>query len=307
MLIKHLVHFPPFLLLTMSCLISLMLLLAKYAIADGLNPINYTFWQTLIAGMILLIWRAQCAFNILPHFKKRGFSAHVVRYAIISGLTGVALPNIVAFMLVSPLGIGNTNLMYALPPVFTLLLSALAKQDTMTSRKVVGIVFVCLGSAALLFAQGVLSGSDNPVPHYWYALGLIIPISLAAGNVYRIIDWPKPLDGLTLAALMLLGAALCIAIYAFWFRIDLSISLHAPISSTGVLFLLIQIPFTALTYVVFFQLQRLTSPVYVSQIGAVSAVIGSILGVLLFDEFYSASMILAIVVVLVGVMFVSKK
>lgn len=291
----------------MGGLISLMLLLGKFAMSAGLNPINYTFWQTLMAGLILLIWRVPHASNIILYFKRRGFSVHVARYAIISGLTGVALPNIIAFMLVTKLGIGNTNLMYALPPVFTLLLSALVKQDTITCRKLLGILCVCLGSIGLLLAQGALAFEGNNTSIYWYAMGLLIPLSLGAGNVYRTIDWPTPLDALTLASIMLLGAAVCIGVYACVFNVELSVVLYSSKPMPSVMYLLVQIPLTALTYIVFFHLQRLTSPVYISQIGAVSAVIGCMLGVVFFDEYYSITTALAIMVVLMGVFVMSKK
>lgn len=106
---------------------------------------------------------------------------------------------------------------------------------------------------------------------------------------------------------MLLGAAACIGVYAHAFNMKLGVVLYSSDPIQNVMYLLVQIPLTALTYIVFFHLQRLTRPVYISQIGAVSAVIGCMLGVVLFDEYYSITTALAIMVVLMGVFVMSKK
>ena len=47
------------LLLANGFLIALMLALAKAATSQGMPAITYAFWQTLIAGAVLLVWRGK--------------------------------------------------------------------------------------------------------------------------------------------------------------------------------------------------------------------------------------------------------
>ena len=103
------------LLLANGFLIALMLALAKAATSQGMPAITYAFWQTLIAGAVLLVCAGKGRSLLEPRLG---------RYFLISGLTGIAIPNAIGFYLVTKLGAGFTGIMYALPPIFTFLLAA---------------------------------------------------------------------------------------------------------------------------------------------------------------------------------------
>jgi len=57
---------------------------------------------------------------------------------------------------------------------------------------------------------------------------------------------------------------------------------------------------TALTYLCAFELQRRSNPVFYSQLGAVAAVFGLLIGVIWFKESYSISIWLGAFVVILG-------
>lgn len=97
------------LLLANGFLIALMLALAKAATSQGMPAVTYAFWQTLIAGAVLLL----CSQKRRSLLERR-----LTRYFLISGLTGIAIPNVIGFYLVTKLGAGFTGIMYALPNLY---------------------------------------------------------------------------------------------------------------------------------------------------------------------------------------------
>ncbi|MGB1838252.1 MAG: EamA/RhaT family transporter, partial [Marinobacter adhaerens] len=89
------------LLLANGFLIALMLALAKAATSQGMPAITYAFWQTLIAGAVLLVCAGKGRSLLEPRLG---------RYFLISGLTGIAIPNAIGFYLVTKLGAGFTGI-----------------------------------------------------------------------------------------------------------------------------------------------------------------------------------------------------
>ena len=71
--------------------------------------------------------------------------------------------------------------------------------------------------------------------------------------------------------------------------------------------ILLQGLLTALTYYCAFELQKRSSPVFCSQLGAVAAVFGLIIGMVWFDEEYSLSIWLGVSAVIVGLRMSSRK
>jgi len=300
------------LLATNGFLVALMLSLAKVAVSEGMPAITYAFWQSMLAGSML--WALA---KLTQAMEKKALAtpvthaelnksqnqpsrSHLLRYFLISGLSGVALPNVLAFMLVNKLGAGMTAILYALPPLFTLLGSSFLGQERLTRPKLSGILIAvagCIWIVSLRYPQLDLA------PLHWIAWGLVIPLSLAAGNIYRSLDWPDGASPLPLASGMLFGATLLIAGHAMLNGLSLNI-LH--FDNKLITILGIQGLVTAATYLCFFKLQQMTGPLYVSQTGAVAAVFGLVLGNLYFNEAYPMWIWLAVLIVLFGLRQVNK-
>ena len=273
------------LLLTNGFLIALMLALAKTATAQGVPAITYAFWQTLIAGVILLL----CSGRPSAIFKRR-----MAKYFLISGLTGIAIPNAIAFYLVTKLGAGFTGIMYALPPIFTFLIATTMGLESRNWTKLTGLAIAVSACAWIVLQR---HSETHQLSGLWFALGLLIPVSLSIGNVYRSVAWPTDTKSMTLAAGTLLASAMTLSV--------LATALRTPLVSTeyGTQFLTIILPqglLTALTYYCAFELQKRSNPVFYSQLGAVAAMFGLAIGVVWFDERYSIAIWLGALTVIAG-------
>lgn len=279
------------LLLANGFLIALMLALSKTATAQGMPPITYAFWQTLIAGLLLL----GRSHSLRPMVHKP-----LVIYFLISGLTGIAIPNVIAFYLVNRLGTGFTGIMYALPPIFTFVMSIGIGLEKNNWRRLTGLTIAVLACAWIIIQRH--SGmSESPV--YWYALGLLIPIALSIGNVYRSVAWPANTSPMTLAAGTLLTCAVILGVFAKSAQTPL---LSADFDRDLWKVVVLQGGATALAYLCAFEIQKRATPVFFSQLGSVAAIFGLIIGVVWFREDYAATIWLGVLVVFAGLRLANK-
>ncbi|MDX1757067.1 MAG: DMT family transporter [Marinobacter sp.] len=273
------------LLLINGLLIALMLALSKVATAQGMPATTYAFWQTLIAGLILLVR----AVPIRAMVEKR-----LMVYFFISGLTGIAIPNVTAFYLVAKLGTGFTGIMYALPPIFTFLMATSMGLEQRNWRRLSGLSIAVLACGWIILQRHANMGQSEPL---WYALGLLIPSMLSVGNIYRAVAWPSRATPMTLAAGTLLASAAALALFA---QLTGTPLIARDASPNLLTILAVQGVLTALAYLCAFEIQKRATPVFFSQLGAVAAVFGLIIGVAWFKEQYSLTIWLGVLLVILG-------
>lgn len=273
------------LLMINGLLIALMLALSKSATSQGMPPITYAFWQTLLAGLILLM-------------RSGSPSALFVRkrwtYFFVSGLAGIAIPNVTAFYLVTKLGAGFTGIMYALPPVFTFLIAASMGLEKRSGQKLLGLSITVLACGWIVLQR---HSEVSQFSSIWYAVGMVIPVMLSIGNIYRSVAWPVGANPTTLAAGTLLASAMSLAVFA---QLTGTTLLPAKTSTEIFVLVVVQGGVTALAYLCSFEIQRRSDPVFYSQLGAVAAVFGLLIGVIWFREEYSVMIWLGVAFVITG-------
>ncbi|MEZ5507760.1 MAG: DMT family transporter [Gammaproteobacteria bacterium] len=273
------------LLLLNGLLIALMLALAKTVTARGMPAASYAFWQTLIAGTVLLAFAVG---------SRQRFTRRLIPYFVISGLTGIAIPNVIAFHLVTRLGAGFTGIMYALPPLFTFLLALTMGLEKPVWNRFAGLGVAVLACSWMVVQRHAEMGDASPL---WFALGLVIPLMLSIGNIYRSIAWPADAKPATLAAGTLLTSTAVLAVFAQSTGTELMPDL---INTNMLAAMILQGLLTALTYLCAFQLQKRSNPVFYSQLGIVAALFGLMIGVLWFNESYSPGIWIGALIVLLG-------
>lgn len=273
------------LLMTNGFLIALMLALAKSATSYGMPAITYAFWQTLIAGIVLLL----CTGKLRAMVARR-----LTTYFLISSLTGIAIPNAIGFYLVTRLGTGYVGIMYALPPIFTLLIATTMGLENLNWKRLTGLS-IAVSACAWIVIQRHSEISQTSL--IWFALGLVIPVSLSVGNIYRSVAWPGQTSPMTLAAGTLLTSAIVLGTLAKLTETPLIMAgFRPPLLSIVVM----QGFLTALTYYCAFEVQKRSNPVFYSQLGAIAAVFGLLIGVAWFDERYSLGVWLGALAVIIG-------
>jgi drug/metabolite transporter (DMT)-like permease len=276
-------------LLIVGTLLGLTANLVKLAVAGGWPPLAFLFWSTLGAGIILL--GAACASGNRP-----GVKARDIQYNLVSGLLSIALPNALLFAAIPRVGASFVAICMALPPLITYGLALIIGIERLRALRAVGVMFGLAGSAALALAKTGAGATDS----LWVVAALTGPVFVACGNIYRTIRWRA--SALSLAPGMLLGAAAlllpCIAAVGESF-------LPAPLDAAALSFLFAQTIVFATIYALYFILQKLAGPVYLSQIGSVGAVCGATLAVLALGEPFGPILVIAGGSILFGVFLVN--
>ncbi|QTP57967.1 EamA/RhaT family transporter [Billgrantia antri] len=273
-------------LLLVGSLLALSLVVAK--LADGAGAPRLSFLMVAVSGAGLLLL-------VLAGLQRQPMrlDRRIVEYALVSGAL-FALPNALGFLAVRHVGAGFVSLSFAFPILVTWMLAVGLGMERIRALRLSGVLLGLAGGVLLAWAKaGGMQGAQG-----WVALVLTIPLIIALGNIYRTLRWPGEAGPVYLAALMLLGGALTLAPFV------LALEAHQfgqLIDSTGVLRLLLAevVVFTVL-YVFYFVLQKLAGPVYLSQIGMVAALVGTLIAVSLLGEAVPPYLGLAGALVLLG-------
>ncbi|QCN95170.1 DMT family transporter [Azospirillum argentinense] len=279
------------LLLLVGGLIGVIFPVTKVAQAAGVPPLPWAFSMMLGAGVILA-GLARVKRQPMP------LTGRYLRYFAVSGLLSMALPNVVLFFVMPWLGAGLSAVVYTLPPILTLLMAVAVRIEKPDRGRVAGILLGFVGALMIVGPRGSLPSPDLAG---WMALAFVMPAAVAAGNVYRTVAWPPGGQPVALAAGTMLGGAgwVLLALLATGAVADLPALGLAPWLA------LLQIAVTALTYVLYFRLQVVAGPVYLSQIGYVATSVGLGTGTLLFGERYSPWVWGGAAVIVMGVLLVS--
>jgi drug/metabolite transporter (DMT)-like permease len=285
-------HSPLVLLLLTGALLGVNLPLAKIATAQGVPPLLWAFVISAGAGFVLLT-------SQFMRGRRLNTNSHHLRYFIITAAVSYAIPNMLMFTVVPHLGAGYTSIMYTLSPPITLVLALVLK---VRRPNLLGIAGIGVGLVGALLVAMTRGEAGRPAELLWLVLAFLIPVSLACGNIYRTMDWPKDSDPTDLAAGSHLAAAvmLLIAIMAF----------HGPVSFTTLKAVpfetLAQIAAAAAMFAFYFRLQMVGGPVYLSQIGYVAAGIGLVAGTVFLSESYQLLTWAGAAVIVVGVLMTTK-
>ena len=269
-----LLHSPVWLLLAVGALLGLNFPLAKLARLGGVPPLLWAALISLGTSAVLGAW-------LLLRRRPLVWDAQHGRYFLITALVSYAVPNVLVLSVITHLGSGATAMLFTLSPLLTAVLSRLAGLRSPALMEYTGIAIGFVGALLVALARGE---AGRPADWLWVGLGLLVPLLLAIGNVYRSLDWPPRADATWLAvgshgvaAVLLLAA--CAVTGAF---VDLPTLMALPGVSA------LQVLAAVLMFPLFFRLQHVGGPVLLSQIGTVAAGVGVLIGAGLLGERYPA-------------------
>lgn len=275
-----------------GALLGLSLPFGKIAIGIGVPPVVWAFVISAGGGCVILV-------ALLLRGERIRFTAHKLRYFFATAAVTYALPNLILFSVMPHVGAGYAGIMYTLSPIVTLMLSILFG---VRKPNLLGIIGIGIGFVGAVMVAATRGQIGEPASIFWVAVALLMPLSLACGNIYRTADWPAgaaPLElavGSNLAAafILLVGVALISGLGS------IGALAGAPSVTSG------QVLASALMFVFFFRLQVVGGPVYLSQIGYVAAAIGLFSGTLFLGERYGLLTWLGAAVIAAGVIVTTK-
>ena len=257
-------------LLLVGSFLALSLAIAK--LADEAGAPRLSFLITALVGAALIL-----AGTTALRSQPMPINRRTLEYAAVSGIL-FAVPNAVSFLSVRHVGAGFVALSLAFPVLVTWLLAVTLRMEKLRALRLVGVLLGLAGGVVLALSQG----SDAEGARGWAALVMLMPVVLAAGNIYRTKRWPENAAPVFLAALMMLGGALALTPFALMHEGGRFEELFG--SSRIILLLLGETAVFAVVYFFFFVLQRLAGPVYLSQIGLVAALAGTLIAIFALGE-----------------------
>ena len=283
---------PILLLLVTGSLLGVSIPLGKLAGDAGLPPILWAF--VISSGAALVLGAVLAARGAL-----RIPDAHGVRYFAVTAAVSYALPNLMLFSVIPKVGAGYAGIMFTLSPIVTLLLSVIVGVRRPNKLGIAGIGIGFAGALLVALSRG---GLGQPAPFAWVLAAMLIPLSLACGNIYRTLDWPKDAGPIELAVGSNAAAATALLLLTF---ILYGTSGFAGLAGVPLL-TLAQVVAAAGMFAVFFRLQAVGGPVYLSQIGYIAAAVGLFAGVVVFGEHYPLLTWVGVALIAAGVTMTTR-
>lgn len=280
------------LLVVSGIMLGLSLPFGRIATGAGVSPLSWAFVISAGGGSVVLA-------ALLARGQRVRLTAAKLRYFTVTAVIAYTLPNLLLFSVMPHVGAGYAGIMYTLSPILTLALSIMSGVRR-PSR--LGAIGIGIGFAGALMVAATRGQVGEPAALSWVALALLMPLSLAVGNIYRTAHWPEGASSIELAAgSNLVAAVILLAGIAVFPGL-------ASLSQLGQVpwLMLAQIAASSTMFAVFFRLQAVGGPVYLSQIGYVAAAIGLLSGTLFLGEWYGWLTWLGGLVIAAGVIVTTK-
>jgi drug/metabolite transporter (DMT)-like permease len=280
------------LLIVTGALLGLTLPFGKVAAEAGVPPVIWALLISAGAGTVLFL-------AMLVRGERIGLDAARLRYFFIAAAVSYAIPNIVMFSALPKLGAGYMGIMFTLSPMITLILSIIFGIRKPNALGMAGIVIGFVGAVLVATTRGE---AGTPASLGWVGIGLLLPVFLAIGNIYRTWDWPRGAGTTELAAGSHLAAGLMLFVLALVLGVVPAVTMLADVPVLSVA----QVASSAGMFVFFFRLQSVGGPVYLSQIGYVAAAVGLFSGTLFLGERYGPPTWLGALIIVTGVFLTTK-
>jgi len=250
------------------------------------------FWQTFIAATLL--WLICRIWKIRIHLDRKS-----LKYYVVMGLIGVALPNINMVFVMRELPAGLMSVLIVTAPMITYLMALTVRLERFGVMRAGGVLLGLVGVAVLVLPKGSL-----PAPGLlpFALLAVVTPALWAASNVFAEVARPKDGNNIALAmGTMCVAAATSLVMalttgsfHEIWVDFDVT---DWVIVGYGVV--------TVVTFVLFYTVVTMAGAVYLAQVGYITTLTGVGWGVWFFGERPSVWLWASVVLVFAGVALVN--
>lgn len=267
--------------------------IARFAMTNDVPPLGYSFWQSLGPAIII---------GILSFFNTRSvtLSASRARFYLITGLTGIVIPNTTMYFAAPHLPAGILAMIVNTVPIIAYPMALFAGLEKFNWERMFGIFFALAGLMLIIIPATSLP-SPEMVP--WVLSTLITPLSFAFCSIYIARFRPADSDSLTLAAGMLVFSS--IMLMPMVIMSDSFYMFHLPLTMPdGVV--LLEIILSSIGYILFFQLIKVAGPVYYSLVDTIVVITGLFWGRVIFDERLNQWTFAAVFLIVIALLLVTR-
>lgn len=269
--------------------------IARFAITNGVPALGYSFWQSLGPALAL---------GCITYFsskKTKTRETTTLTYYLVSGLTGIVIPNTTMYFAAPHLPASILALIVNLGPVITYPLALFVKQETFNIPRLIGIVLALLGLLCIILPDMNVSTS---IMSSWVIVTLITPLSFGVCSIYVARYRPVNQNALHLSAGMLVCSSiillpLVLGTHNFYL-------FHWPLNTADKLVLL-EILLSSIGYILYFHLIKIAGPVYNSLVDTTSVLTGVFWGHLIFAEQLNKWTATAVCLIIMALILVTQQ
>lgn len=287
-------HLPLVLMLILGNLWGLSFSLSKTAVLGGIHPLAYVWMQSTGATLFLFLACRRAGIRI-PRTRR-----HLMLYGA-TGIVGTVLPSItiVTTALHVPAGIIST--LVTTVPMMTFALAVAAGVQRFQPMALAGLALGLIGMLFLVLPDSSLPSADMTP---WVLFGMLTPMLYAANGVLAARLRPAGTSSLAAAFGMMATASLASL------PVMLAAGVFHPLFADGPtahdLAMTGQIVITCVAYIMYFEINERSGPVYLSQVSYVVNVTGLSWGYLIFAEVPSPWLWATVLFVFAGVYLVNR-
>ncbi len=266
----------------------------KIAAEAGLPPIAYAFWQSFVAGIILLV------ISLAKRAAPRTDWVAVRAYLVIGALA-IGLPMSLLTYVAPNLPAAIVTLVLALSPPMTYAFGVAFRVERMHWLGLLGIAAGFVGVALLILPSAALPAAGMAG---WFMLALIAPVLFAASNVAAALLRPPAMQSTAMASGVLLGSSAILAVISavtgqtYWFP---------DFPSAGDWALIGAVAINAVFVILYLEIIRIAGPVFFAQFNYLAVLSGIAWGWAVFGDSLHVLVWLAFALMVAGVILTSRR
>lgn len=248
----------------------------KLASQSGLGYARITALTTL--GVALALTLVAIARGKLPPVART-----TATYYSVCAILGYVAPFFMQIVVAKHLPAGVLTIIAATAPIWTMLIAWLARMETVTARRGLGVL---TGFAAVMLLLSPTMAPAETAHTGWLLASLAIPLTYAAYHNYVARSWPQGLDSLQVATGEAI-AAFVIVLPTYFLTSDV---IPSGDWSGGVWTIPAMVVLTVIAVFLYFEINRLAGPVFVSQASYITVVAGILWGMAIFGEPFTVAL-----------------
>ncbi len=184
-------------LLVMGAMWGLSFSLARIAATRGAHPLGIAFWESAIAGLLLI---GLMAYRRIP----LPVTTSLVRLHITTGLVGMVIPGAAFFYAAAHVPAGVLSITVGVVPIMTFVASAFLSLEKFALGRVFGVVLGTLAVVFLVVPEGSL---PDPAQMPWVFLGFVAAACYAALSLVLALNAPPEANSMMLTTGMFVAAS----------------------------------------------------------------------------------------------------
>ena len=267
---------------------------AKLATADGTTPIGIAFWQSLLAGLLLLGY-------VYLRGRRLAMTWPAIKLYIIVALLGTPIPSVCFYYAAARVPAGVLAITVTLVPILTYGLALLMRSEIFSATRLTGIMLGTVSIFLLVVPKNSLPESASLI---WVLLACFSSLCYAIENIYLAKRGTDDIGAIRLACGTCLFSAIILAPVGIATNNMFMLDVTNGLITTSIVTLAV---INATAYSAFVACIAVAGPLFASQVGYVVTLAGVFWGIAIFGETHSIWVWASLVTMLLGLMLVSPR